>query len=142
MYITARVLPSRRASARGLARAVLQQHAVGQVGQRVVLGQVRHALGQGHGFGHVVQHHHRAGELAMAVGDGAGRFLDHVAVPVAAVQHHAARRTAGLARFAAPGAPGWVPRARHCCDTAEPRYPRPGRRRQRPANPSCAGPQG
>ena len=76
---------------------VLQQHAVGQVGQWVVLGQAGHALGHGNGISHIAQHRHRTRHRTMAVGDGAGSLLHLESLPSGAVHQHAPHRFCGRA---------------------------------------------
>lgn len=64
-----------------------QQQPIGQAGEHIVLGQMRHLQRQSPRFADVVEHEHRAGDLAVPVVDGRGGILDRGFEAVAADQH-------------------------------------------------------
>ena len=68
------VVPRRQGD--GLVDAVVQQHAVGQTGQKVVLGGMRHLHGHGTGRADVAEDDDRAGGLPFAVVDGCHGVFD------------------------------------------------------------------
>ena len=73
---TARGRSRRLASASAVLQPVEEEHAVGQTGQRIVEGGVRHLARQRQGRPHVTEHHHGPGDGAGGVVDGRRGILN------------------------------------------------------------------
>ena len=76
-----------------LRQAVVQQQAVGQVGQAIVLSQIGHSQGRFANRAHVVKDHDGTGDLSMTVVYGCRRVFDRQFVSVTADQRAIWRQT-------------------------------------------------